>query len=76
MSIIEVKTRILPGGRIEIQSPGLLEGHEAEVQIRVLDGPPKRRISEILAHYPGGQLFRSAEEVDRYLKEEHDSWEN
>jgi len=76
MSILEVKTRILPGGRIEIPSTGLPEGREATVRISVEDEPPKRRISEILADYPGGQLFKSAEEVDRYIKEERDSWDN
>ena len=75
MSTLQLKTRILPGGRIEVQAPELLEGREATVHIVVKDDPPKRRISEILADYPGGQLFKSVEEVDRYIKEERDSWD-
>jgi hypothetical protein len=74
MLTLEVKTRILAGGRVEIPSTGLPEGSEATVRIVVEEAPPKRKLSEILADYPGGQLFKSAEEVDRYIKEERDSW--
>jgi hypothetical protein len=76
MSTLQVKTRILPGGRIEIQSPGLPEGREATVQIVVEDEPPqpKKSFLENLGDYRGGQLFRSVEEVDRYIKEERESW--
>lgn len=49
MSIIEVKTRILAGGRVEIPSTGLPEGAEATVRIVVDDLPPRRKLSEILA---------------------------
>jgi hypothetical protein len=75
MSILEVKTRTLAGGRIEIPSTSLPEGCEVTVQIRVEDATPKRRISEILADYPGGRLFKTGAEVDAYIKEERDSWE-
>jgi hypothetical protein len=74
MAIVEVKTRILAGGRVEIPSTGLPEGSEATVRIVVEEAPPKRKLSEILADYPGGQLFKSVEEVDRYIKEERESW--
>ena len=74
MSIVEVKTRILAGGRVEIPSTDLPEGSEATVRIVVEDLPPRRKVSEILADYPGGQLFKTAEEVDKYIKEERESW--
>jgi hypothetical protein len=74
MLTLEVKTRILAGGRVEIPSTGLPEGSEATVRIVVEEAQPKRKLSEILADYPGGQLFKSAEEVDRYIREERDSW--
>jgi hypothetical protein len=91
--IVEVKTRILAGGRVEIPATGLPEGSEATVRIVVEEAQPKRKISEILGDvakeepqpqkrtflenlggYKGGDLFRSAEEVDQYIREERDSW--
>ena len=103
MSTLELKTRILSGGRIEVQAPGLVEGQEVTLRIDVQDGAPpekkslmenmldlrraqlsrgaedeapKRRISDILADYPGGQLFKSAAEVDQYIREERESWDD
>jgi hypothetical protein len=74
---LQVQTTFLPGCRIEIQSPELPEGRTATVLVFVDEAPlPKRRLCDILADYPGGQLFRSAEEVDNYLRAERDSWGN
>lgn len=74
---IQVQTVILPGNRIEIQSPELPEGLSATVLVLV-DEPSltKRRLRDVLADYPGGQLFRSAEEVDDYLRGEREAWDN
>ena len=73
----QVQTTILPGHRIEIQAPELPEGRSVTVLVLVDENPlPKRRLSDILADYPGGQLFRSAEEVDNYLRMERESWDN
>lgn len=36
---------------------------------------PKRKMEDILADYPGGRLFKTAQEVDEYLKAERDSWD-
>ena len=76
MSILEVKTRILPGGRIEIPSTGLPEGREAIVRIVVEEEPPreKKSLLENLGGYKGGRLFKTAAEVDQYIKEERESW--
>lgn len=74
---LQRETTVLPGHRIEIQVPELPEGGRATVLVVVEDHPmPKRRLSEILADYPGGQLFRSATEVDDYLRAERASWDN
>lgn len=74
---LQVKTKILPGHRIEIRIPELPEGRSATVFI-VLDEEegPKRPLREVLGNYPGGTLFRSAEEVDAYLRAERDSWDS
>jgi hypothetical protein len=74
---LQIQTTILPGNRIEIQAAELPEGKQATVLVLVDDtAPPKRKLSDILAAYPGGQLFRSAEEVDAFLKEERESWDS
>ncbi len=37
--------------------------------------PARRSIREILADCPGGRIFKTAAEVDEYLRQERDSWE-
>jgi hypothetical protein len=74
---LQIQTTILPGHRIEIPAPELPEGRTATVVVFVDEAPlPKRRLCDILADYAGRQLFRSAEEVDDYLRTEHESWDN
>lgn len=70
-------TKVLPGHRIELSAPELVEGSSATVFVVLTEpAPPKRRLSDILAGYPGGKLFRTAEEVDAYLRGERDSWDS
>lgn len=72
----QVQTTILPGHRIEIEAPELPEGQSVTVFVLADEIPlPKRRLSDILAGYPGGQLFHSAEEVDNYLRAEREEWD-
>jgi hypothetical protein len=35
----------------------------------------KRRAAEILAELPGHRIFKTADEVDAYIREERDSWD-
>jgi hypothetical protein len=73
---LQIQTTILPGHRIEIAAPQLPEGLPVTVVVLMDDTTvPKRRLSEVLAGYPGGQLFHSAEEVDAYLRAERDAWD-
>ena len=73
---IHVRTKVLPGHRIEIAAPELPEGRTATVFIVLDEGEGARRpLREVLGDYPGGQLFRSAEQVDAYLREERESWD-
>jgi hypothetical protein len=75
--VLQLQTTILPGHRIEIQSSELPEGRSATVLVLVDEVElPKRRLSEVLAGYQGGQLFRSAEEVDAYLRAEREAWDS
>jgi hypothetical protein len=74
---IRLRTTILPGHRVEVSSPELPEGRTATVLI-LLDEPPsdKRPLREVLGDYQGGGLFRTAEEVENYLRAERESWDN
>ena len=76
-SAVRVRTAVLPGGRIEVTDPELRPGDEVEVIILAPDAGAVRRRSvvDILAEAPGGLEFKSAEDVDAYLKEERDSWD-
>lgn len=72
-----IKTVVLPGGKIEVSMPELVEGQHATVFVVVDENitPPKRTLSDILRDYPGGQLFKTVEEIDSYIRVERDSWE-
>ena len=76
MSTLELRTKILAGGRIEVQAPGLVEGQEVMLRITIGEEAPreKRSLRENLAGYEGGRLFKTAAEVDAYVKEERESW--
>jgi hypothetical protein len=71
-----VRTKVLPGHRIEIAALELPEGRTASVFI-VLDEAEaiKRPLQEVLGDYPGGEVFQSAEQVDAYLRAERESWD-
>lgn len=70
-----IETTVLPGGRIEISSPDLKPGRKVTIWIMPeVEQAERRSPTEILADYPGGQLFKTAEEVEAYLREERDSW--
>jgi hypothetical protein len=76
-TMMQIQTTVLPGHRIEVHVPELPEGQQATVVVFVDDPvPAKRRLSEVLGDYPGGQLFQSAAEVDAYLRTERESWDS
>ncbi len=71
-----IETTILPGGRIEISSPELVPGQKAKVLVMIeSESRQKRSAIDILSEAPGHRAFKSAEEVDAYIREERDSWE-
>ncbi|MCY3991663.1 MAG: hypothetical protein OXF50_10610 [Caldilineaceae bacterium] len=71
---LHIRTTVLPGGRIEIVDQELPVGESVSV---VVHSPVTERRSavDILKEAPGQRLFRSAEEVEAYLKDERASWE-
>ena len=73
---IHQRTTVKPGGKIEITNPDLEPGQDVEIIIRPAPPPSQRRsIVDILAEAPGHRLFKTAKEVDDYIKEERASWD-
>jgi hypothetical protein len=72
----KVRTTVQPGGRIEVLTPDLPVGQPVEVTIFSLQAvPPKKAAREILARAPGRRLFKTAIEVDEYIRAERDAWD-
>lgn len=74
---VHIKTTILPGGKIEISAPELPSGMQADVFVVIeREEPPKKRHAlDIISEFQGHGIFKTAEEVDAYIREERDSWE-
>jgi hypothetical protein len=71
------KTAVLPGGKIEVIDQSLPSGEVVEVIILL---PPalaadRRSAVDILAEAPGHRLFKTAEEVEDYLRKEREAWD-
>lgn len=71
---LQIRTTVLPGGRIEIVDQGLPVGESVDVVVSQSPGSERRSAVDILAEAPGGLVFKTAEDVTAYLKEEKESW--
>lgn len=74
---LHLKTRVLPGKRVELTAAELKEGETVDVFLVLPEAPPAPRRSalEVIQSLQGHRLFQTPEEVDRYLQEERDSWD-
>ncbi len=74
VTALKQTVKIQQGGKIEIYSPELLEGSNAEVIVLV--EPVKRTVplASLIGKAQGS--FSTVESVDNYLREERDSWES
>ena len=68
-------TKVLPGGRIEIVDQKLPVGESVDVVVLHSLGSEQLSAVDILKGAPGRRLFKSAEEVESYLKDERASWD-
>lgn len=87
--VIEQQVTVLPGGRVEFVCPELTAGEVVDVVVSTQLEPerssarlpgaersrPRRSVVDILNEAPGHLLFKTAEEVDEYIREERDSWD-
>jgi len=73
-----VRTVVLPGGKIEISTPELILERRATVVVMIEDNETieQAHVIDILKMLPGHRLYQSAEEVDTYIREERDAWED
>ncbi len=65
-------------GKIEVSAPELEPGQRVEVTIEVKEATtasPTRHVIDIVKDLPGHRVFKTAEEVDAYIREERDSWD-
>ena len=72
---LHLKTTVLPGGKIEIVDQALPVGESVDVVVSQSPESAGRSAVDILAEAPGHLLFKTAEDVESYLKEERDSWD-
>ncbi len=74
-TIIHTLATVNPDGKIEISAPELVPGQRVDVTIEVQEGTQRsaRHVIDIVKDLPGWRLFKTAEEVDAYIREERDS---
>lgn len=71
---LKKEVTVLPGGRIELSSPQLKPGTQAEVIIIFSEAEKNNRpLSSFFKR--GSGLFKSAEDVDTFLRQERDAWD-
>ncbi len=73
--VLQQKTTVLPGGRVEIASPELQEGLTVDVVVLHESNASDRSVMDILNSGPERRLFQTAEEVRAYLAQEKASWD-
>jgi len=77
-STLHIQTQVLEGNKIEIDDPHLIVGETVEVFV-VLPVVKKQKVSDILATIENirdhRSSFRTAEEINQFIREERDSWD-
>ena len=72
---IYLKATVLPEGKIEIEDTGLKEGESVDVIVMQSEKKSGRSALDIIREGPGQRLFKSAADVEEYLKSERASWD-
>ncbi|MDE2838658.1 MAG: hypothetical protein OXL97_14315 [Chloroflexota bacterium] len=71
---LRIRATVQPGSRIEIVDRHLQVGEEVDVVVSPAATGKRRSAVDILKEAPGHLVFKTAEEVAAYLKEEKESW--
>jgi hypothetical protein len=75
---LHLTTKVLPGNKIEIEIPEGEIGDTVDVFV-VLPAKPKekkRSVLEIIEESRSRNAHRSAEDIDRQIQEERESWDS
>lgn len=77
-SALHLTTKVLPGNKIEIEIPEGEIGDTVDVFVVLPEKPKqnKRSVMEILEEVHAKRPPRSAEDIDRQLREERESWDS
>ena len=73
--VLHIRTTVQAGGKIEIVDEGLPVGESVDVVVSQSPASERRSAIDILAEAPGHRLFKTAEDVASYLKDERESWD-
>jgi hypothetical protein len=75
---LRITTKVLPGNKIEIAIPEAEIGDSVDVFVILPEkAEPKRHsVMEILQKVHATRPPKSAEEIDRLLREERESWDS
>ena len=75
---LHLTTKVLPGNKIEIEIPEGEIGDTVDVFVVLPEKPKakKRSVLEIIEESRSRNTLRSAEDIDRQLREERNSWES
>lgn len=75
---LHLTTKVLPGNKIEIEIPEGEIGDIVDVFVVLPKKPEskKRSVMEIIEESRSRNTLRSAEDIDRQIQEERDSWDS
>lgn len=87
--VLQQQVTVQAGGKVELICPELKAGDIVDVIVLTAVDPerspdgrpgdensrPRRSVLDILNDGPSERLFKTAEEVDEYIREERDSWD-
>ncbi|HEX2349342.1 MAG TPA: hypothetical protein VHI51_13005 [Ktedonobacterales bacterium] len=80
-TVIHREAVVGPDGKIEISAPELQPGQRVSVTIEPeaddasASSTAEPSLYDLVKDLPGGRLFKTADEVDEYLRQERDSWD-
>ena len=75
---LHLTTKVLPGNKIEIEIPEGEIGDTVDVFVVLPEKPKqkKRSVLELIEESRSRNVLRSAEDIDRQLRKERESWDS
>ena len=76
-SALRIKTKVLPGNKLEIELPPGSEGEEVDVFVVLPEKKVQREnILEFIKQARSQYAVRTVEEIDRQLQAEREAWDS